>query len=88
MGCFPESYKQTPGYSDFWGAYQKVFLTETHRSVGKDSGQTYPVERWNNMLRQWLARYTRKTLAFSKSDEYPAWVAHLFIRQYNLSVSL
>ncbi|MGZ8226923.1 MAG: IS1 family transposase [Methylococcaceae bacterium] len=32
--AIPERYKQTPGYSDLWGAYQKVFPTETHRSVG------------------------------------------------------
>jgi IS1 family transposase len=54
-----------------------VFPKETHRRVGKDSGQTHHAERWNNTLRQWLACYTRKTLSFSKSDEYHAWITHL-----------
>jgi len=27
-------------------------------------------------------------LSFSKSDEYHAWVTHLFIRKYNLNLSL
>jgi IS1 family transposase len=86
--AIPEGYKKAHSYSDFWGAYQKVFPKETHRSVGKDSGQTNHVERWNNTLRQWMARYTRKTLSFSKSDEYHNWVTHLFIRKYNLNMSL
>ena len=76
--CFAENYKRAHSDSDFWEAYQKAFPKETHRSVGKASGQTNHVERWNNTLRQWLARYTRKTLSFSKSDEYHYWVTHLF----------
>jgi IS1 family transposase len=86
--AIPEGYKHLHSYSDFWAAYQKVFPKETHRSVDKDSGQTNHVERWNNTLRQWLSRYTRKTLSFSKSDEYHTWVTHLFIRKYNLALSL
>lgn len=83
----PENYKKLHSYSDFWGAYENVFPKETHRSVGKESGQTNHVERWNNTLRQWVSRYTRKTLFFSKSDEYHNIVTHLFIRKYNLNIS-
>jgi IS1 family transposase len=36
---------------------QKVFPEETHQAVGKESGQTSHVERWNNILRQRLARF-------------------------------
>jgi insertion element IS1 protein InsB len=86
--AIPEHYKHLHSYSDFWKAYQEAFPKETHRGVGKDSGQTNHVERWNNTLRQWLSCYTRKTLCFSKSDEYHAWVTHLFIRKYNLALSL
>jgi hypothetical protein len=32
--------------------------------------------RWNNTLRQWLGRYTRKTLSFSKEDTYHTLVTH------------
>ena len=53
----PENYKKLHSYSDFWGAYENVFPKETHRSVGKESGQTNHVERWNNTLRQWVSRY-------------------------------
>ena len=34
------------------------------RAVGKETGETAHVERWNNTLRQRLARFVRKTLAF------------------------
>ena len=60
----PEGYRVCHSYSDFWAAYQKVFSSETHQAVGKESGQTAHVERWNNTLRQRLARFVRKTLSF------------------------
>ena len=62
----PETYKLCHTYSDFWHAYEKVFSTETHQSVGKETGETAHIERWNNTLRQRLARYVRKSLSFSK----------------------
>ncbi len=68
---------KNPTVIAIFGGLKKVFPKETHRSVGKDSGQTNPVERWNNTLRQWLARYIRKTLPFSKSDVYPKIVLNL-----------
>ena len=48
-------------FSDFWDAYQKVFATGKHHSVGKDSGETAHVVRWNLTLRQRIARFVRKT---------------------------
>jgi len=62
----PDAYKKSLTYSDFWTAYEKVFPKETHQSVGKETGEAAHMERWYNTLRQWNARYTRKTLAFSK----------------------
>ncbi len=66
-----------------WEAYTNVIPQEQHTAVGKDSGETSHVERWNNTLRQRLARFVRKTLSFSKS-----WFMHelslrLFIHRYN-----
>ena len=80
----PESYQRCHSFSDLWEAYAKVFPKETHRSVGKGSGETNHMERWNNTLRQRLARYTRKTLAFSKSDDMHQLVTKCFIFDYNL----
>jgi len=81
----PDIYKHCLTYSDFWEAYSNVFPEETHQSVGKETGQTNHMERWNNTLRQWNARYTRKTLSFSKKDFYHDLVTRIFIVRYNLS---
>jgi len=63
-------------------------LGTAHQSVGKETGETAHVERWNNTLRQRLARFVRKTLSFSKSDEYHEFALKLFIHEYNVSSSV
>jgi IS1 family transposase len=40
-------YRRCHTFSDFWSAYEKVFDQETHRSVGKETGETAYMERWN-----------------------------------------
>ena len=52
--------------------------------MGKEGGETNHVERWNNTLRQRLARFVRKTLSFSKSDFYHELVLRLFIIRHNI----
>ena len=44
------------------------------------------IERWNNTLRQRLARFVRKTLSFSKSDMMHRIMLGWFIIEYNLQV--
>ncbi len=73
-------------YSDFWEAYQMVIPSEQHTAAGKEAGFTAHVERWNNTLRQRLARFVRKTLAFSKSDRMHEICLRLFLHRYNLSL--
>jgi insertion element IS1 protein InsB len=82
----PIAYRHCHNFSDFWEAYQEVFPEETHRSVGKDSGQVNPMERWNCTLRQRLARYVRKTLSFSKADYMHHLVTRWFIVDYNICI--
>ena len=79
----PSEYKASRTYSDFWDAYRNVFPAKTHQSVGKESGQTNHIERWNNTLRQRLGRFVRKTLSFSKSDRFHEATLKLFIHRYN-----
>lgn len=79
----PADYKHCHTFSDFWEAYEKVFNSGRHHSVGKESGQTAHVERWNNTLRQRLARFVRQSLSFSKSDIFHELVLRLFIHTYN-----
>ena len=84
----PESYKGGRCYSDFWEAYRAVIPRECHEAVGKESGELAHVERWNNTLRQRLARFVRKTLSFSKSDEMHEVCLRLFLHRYNADVIL
>ena len=79
----PESYKRGCCYSDFWEAYQAVIPEDEHEAVGKDSGELAHVERWNNTLRQRLARFVRKTLSFSKSVVLHEACLLLFLHRYN-----
>jgi len=79
----PATFKKCCSYSNFWGTYQKVFSSNSHTSVGKESGETAYVERWNNTLRQRLARFVRKTLSFSKSDFFHEAALKLYLHYYN-----
>jgi IS1 family transposase/transposase-like protein len=79
----PAAYRQYTTFSDFWSAYQKVFAEGRHHSVGKETGETAHVERWNNTLRQRLGRFVRKTLSFSKSDTFHEAVLKLYLHYYN-----
>ena len=75
----PQAYKGGVVYTDFWNAYQKVIPAEQHQAVGKESGQTNHIERWNNTLRQRVARFVRKTLAFSKTQAMHECCLRLFL---------
>ncbi|MBX2890542.1 MAG: IS1 family transposase [Saprospiraceae bacterium] len=82
----PPDYRKCRTFSDFWEAYAAVVDTGKHKMVGKESGETAHVERWNNTLRQRICRFVRKTLSFSKSDEMHQLYLHLFVHNYNLSL--
>jgi insertion element IS1 protein InsB len=81
----PIDYKKSLIYSDYWEAYSKVIDNGRHFAVGKDSGQTNHVERWNNTLRQRIPRFIRCTLSFSKSNEMHKLYLKLFVHNYNVS---
>ncbi len=53
------------------------------QTCDKGSGQTSHVERFNNTLRQRLARFVRKTLSFSKSEVMHEDCLRLFLHHYN-----
>lgn len=75
-------------YSDFWSAYGVVLPRHRHHAVGKETGKTSYIERFNCTLRQRVSRLVRKTLSFSKKlDNHVAAIWH-FIHHYNASVSM
>lgn len=65
--AIPSASRAGQCFIDFWVTYQAVIPKKQHTAVGKDTGETAHVERWNNTLLQRLARFVRMTLSFSKS---------------------
>jgi insertion element IS1 protein InsB len=53
--AIPSAYRQRHCFTDCWATYAAVIPEEQHTAVGKETGETVPVERWNNTLRQRLA---------------------------------
>jgi len=78
MGCYLKAYRVCYSYSDFWRAYALVFPKEKHQCVEKRTGQLAHIERWQNTVRQRLARYVGKSLSFSKSFYWHDLVTRLW----------
>jgi insertion element IS1 protein InsB len=70
-------------YTDFWEADAAVLPSKRHRPVGKESGQTNHIERFNNTFRQRCRRLVRKTLSFSKKLINHLGAIWYFIHDYN-----
>lgn len=83
----PEAYRHCFCFSDFWRAYQAVLPIDQHQAVGKGSGETSHMERWYNTLRQRVARFTRRTLAFSKTDTNHQLFFNWFVIEHNLKMA-
>ena len=80
----PSAYRQGHCFTDFWAAYQAVIRCRSNiQLLGKETGETAHVERWNNTLRQRLARFVRMTLSFSKSVFMHEACLLLFLHRYN-----
>ena len=73
-------------YTDFWKAYALVIPDDQHQAVGKETGETAHIERFNNTIRQRLARFVRKTLSFSKSQLMHDICLRLFLWRYNMDI--
>ncbi len=73
-------------YSDFWVSYPVALPSKRHRAVGKETGLTSYIERFNCTLRQRVSRLVRKTLSFSKKLENHIGAIWNFIHHYNASL--
>jgi IS1 family transposase/transposase-like protein len=83
----PNRYRENAKcYTDFWGAYQSIFPEEQHFPVGKETGKTNPIERFNCTLRQRVSRLVRKTLSYSKKIENHIGAILYFIHHYNSEI--
>ena len=84
----PSLYRQCAVcYTDFWDSYAGVLPSKRHKMVGKDSGLTNHIERFNNTLRQRISRLVRKALSFSKKVENHIGAIWYFIHYYNSSLA-
>lgn len=54
-------------FTAFWQAYEQVLTNPRHRAVGKDSGKTSYVERFNNTLRQRVGRLVRRAALHNRN---------------------
>ena len=83
----PNIFKGNAGFfTDFWRPYSCVIPEEKHFGVGKDSGLTAYIERFNGTLRQRCSRLVRKALSFSKSVANHIGAIKYFICNYNLEM--
>ena len=73
-------------YTDFCPSYPVVLPSKRHRAVGKETGMTNYIERFNCTLRQRVSRLVRKTLSFSKKLENHIGAIWNFIHHYNASL--
>ena len=83
----PPVYRQCAvAYTDFWQAYAAIFPATRHRAVGKESGKTNHIERFNCTMRQRISRLVRKTLSFSKKLENHIGAIWYFVHHYNATL--
>jgi insertion element IS1 protein InsB len=83
----PSVYRQCAvAYTDFWSAYGLTLPQQRHRAVGKESGNTSYIERFNCTMRQRVSRLVRRTLSFSKKLENHIGAIWLFVHHYNSSL--
>jgi IS1 family transposase len=75
-------------YTDFWQAYEQVIPSKRHLAVGKETGHTSYIERFNNTVRQRVGRLVRQTLSFSKKLSNHIGAVWDFVHHYNDSLKL
>jgi len=84
----PDYRKRAVIYTDLWASYANVLPSKRMRQVGKDSGETAHIERFNNTLRQRCPVMVRKTLSFSKNQDMHEKRVRIFIDYYNNNLSV
>jgi len=84
-GKIPEAYQaHATFHTDHYDVYKGVIPAERHKAITKKARKTNHIERFNNTLRQRLARLVRATLSFSKKVENHIGAIKFFICHYNL----
>jgi insertion element IS1 protein InsB len=82
------AYRNKKCFTDFYSVYKNSIPKDQSYPVGKETGETAHVERWNTTLRQRLDRFVIGTLYFSKYDAMHEICLHLFLHRYNKEKAL
>ena len=53
-------------FSDYWKSYRQVILKPKHIT---SKAQTFTIEGYNSLIRHFIARFTRKSKCYSKSEK-------------------
>jgi IS1 family transposase len=77
--------EQAMFHTDQYEAYRGVISAERHQAITKKARKTNHIERFNNTLRQRVARLVRETLSFSKKLANHIGAIKYFICYYNLT---
>jgi IS1 family transposase len=85
----PPVYRQCAASIVIFGQPMSWFyLRKRHHAVGKETGLTSYIQRFNCTLRQRVSRLVRKTLSFSKNLDNHIGAIWNFIHYYNASLPL
>lgn len=82
----PKEFQQCQTKSDPWHCYE-CLPKDKHEICQKGTGETSYIEGFNNIIRQRLSRFVRKTCSFSKKWENHQLIVDWFIYEYNLEIS-
>jgi len=75
----PGVYRQCAvAYTDFWAAYRAVLPSQRHRAVGKETGKTSLVERFNNTRKTSGVSVSALNLIVLEIVEQPHWCNLVF----------
>jgi IS1 family transposase len=73
-------------YTDFRSSDEAIFPASRQRAVGKETRGTSKLERFNNTMRQRIARLVRKTLSLAKKLLKHIGAIWLFVHHDNASL--
>ena len=76
---------QATFHTDQYDAYRGVIPAARHKAITRHARKTNHLERFNNPLRQRVARLVRETLSFSKKLAHHIGAIKYFICHYNLT---
>lgn len=70
-------------FSDYWKSYRQVILKPKHIT---SKAQTFTIEGYNSLIRHFIARFTRKSKYYSKSEKMIENTLNLLFAKWNGSL--